>query len=198
MALHHLEWRRAEPGRQPERARRNDMKLTDFIHSELGRLHGLFEKGVADLTPEEWHALPCDGTNSIAFVVWHYARTEDNVVRFLLQNRRPTVWMEGGYAEKLGLPPVAQGTGMDLADAQALRIGDIDLFRRYMEETWKSTDEFFAHPDEAALEMVITVRPLGEMPAIRALGQVCATHGYGHAGHVDLLRAELGKPGLGI
>jgi hypothetical protein len=174
------------------------MKLHEFIHGELGRLHALFERGVADLTPEEWHAVPCAATNSIAFVTWHYARTEDNIVRFILQNRRPTVWTEGGYAEKLGLPPVAQGTGMPLEEAQGLNIGDIDLFRRYMSEVWKGTDEYFANPDEAALETVVSVRPLGEMPAIRALGQVCVTHGFGHAGHVDLLRAELGKPGLGI
>jgi hypothetical protein len=87
---------------------------------------------------------------------------------------------------------------MPLEEAQALRIGDIDLFRRYMQETWKSTDEYFGSPDEAFLESTITVRPLGEMPAIRALGQVCGSHGFGHAGHVDLLRAELGKSGLGI
>ena len=29
--------------------------------------------------------------NTIAFGLWHYARTEDNVVRYLLQDRRPTV-----------------------------------------------------------------------------------------------------------
>ena len=174
------------------------MKLHEFIHQELRRLHDLLDRGTADLTPEEWHATPHASSNSIAFVMWHYARTEDNVVRFILQNRRPTVWMEGGYAEKLGLPPVAQGTGMPLAEAQALRIADLDLFRRYVEETWRSTDEYLSNPDEATFDTMVMVRPLGEMPAIRALGQVCTSHGFGHAGHVDMLRALLGKPGLGI
>lgn len=174
------------------------MKLHEFIHQELRRLHGLLEKGIDDLSPEEWHATPAAATNSIAFVIWHYVRTEDNIVRFILQNRRPTVWMEGGYAEKLGLPPVAQGTGMTLEEAQALRIGDIDRFRQYMAATWKSTDEFLGNPDESAFDEVITVRPLGEMPRIRALGQVCASHGFGHAGHVDLVRQLMGKSDLGI
>jgi hypothetical protein len=174
------------------------VKLYEFIHQELQRLHDLLERGTTDLTPEEWHATPCATGNSIAFVMWHYVRTEDNIVRFILQNRRPTVWQEGGYAEMLGLPPVAQGTGMPLADAQALRIPDLATFRRYTDDTWKSTDEFLANPDESTFDTVVMVRPLGEMPAIRALGQVCASHGFGHAGHIDMLRALLGKPGIGI
>jgi hypothetical protein len=174
------------------------MKTHEFIHQELRRLHTLLEKGTADLTSEEWHATPCDSSNSIAFVLWHYVRTEDNIVRFLLQDRRPTVWMEGGYAEKLGLPPVAQGTGMSLEDAQSLRIGDFDTFSRYVAEVWASTDQYLNNPDESRFGEIITVRPLGEMPRIRALGQVCASHGFGHAGHIDLLRQLMDKPGLGI
>lgn len=174
------------------------MKTHELIHQELNRLHSLLERGIEDLTPEQWHATPCATGNSIAFIMWHYARTEDNIVRFLLQDRRPTVWMEGGYAEKLGLPPVAQGTGMSLDEAQGLRIGDLDLFRNYMSATWASTDEFLRDPDETVFDEVIIVRPLGEMPRIRALGQVCVSHGFGHAGHVDLLRQLIDKPGLGI
>jgi hypothetical protein len=174
------------------------MKTHELIHQELHRLHALLEKGTADLSPEEWHATPCETGNSIAFIMWHYVRTEDNIIRFLLQDRRPTVWMEGGYAEKLGLPPVAQGTGMSLEDAQSLRIGDFDTFRRYMEETWASTDEYLKNPNESVFDEIITVRPLGEMPRIRALGQVCGSHGFGHAGHIDLLRQMMDKPGLGI
>lgn len=174
------------------------MKTHEFIGSELRRLHGLLDKSVEDLSVEEWNRTPVRSSNSVGWNLWHYARTEDNIVRFILQNRRPTVWQEGGYTEKLGLPPVAQGTGMTLEEAQALRIEDVDLFKRYMAEVWRSTDEFLANPDESTFDEVITVRPLGEMPRIRALGQVCGSHGFGHAGHIDLLRQMMGKSGLGI
>lgn len=174
------------------------MQLHEFLGQELRRLHALFEQGTADLSPQEWHATPCEASNSIAWVLWHYARTEDNIVRFILQNRRPTVWQEGGYAEQLGLPPVAQGTGMSLEDAKGLRIPDLGVFQRYLTETWQSTEQFLAAPDESAFDEVITVRPLGEMPRIRALGQVCVSHGFGHLGHVDYIRSMLGKAGVGI
>ena len=43
------------------------------------------------------------------------------------------------------------------------------------------------------------VKPLGEMPAIRALGQVCMTHGFTHLGELETYRTLLGlKPAIGI
>jgi hypothetical protein len=170
------------------------MTLTEFIKQELVRLHRALDRAVADLSPEELHRLPPGYNNSIAFIAWHYARTEDNIVRFILQERRPTVWMEGGYAEKLGLPPIAQGTGMSVEDARAFRIDDLDTFKRYVEQVWTSTEEYLANPDESTFERAVLVRPLGEMPAIRALGQVCMTHGFQHLGEIDMLRTMQGKP----
>lgn len=174
------------------------MTLVEFMQAEIGRLHTLLERAVADLTPEQWHAVPGGGAkaNTIAFDIWHYVRTEDNIVRFILQDRRPTVWMEGGWAERLGLPPVAQGTGMSTEEAQALRIRDLDAFRQYMQAVWRSTEEYLAGVDPATLGRPVLVKPLGEMPAARAFGQVCLTHGFTHLGGLELARTLLGLPAV--
>lgn len=177
------------------------MTLVEFIESELRRLHAMLDAGTRDLTPEQWHAIPGGNPNAnhIAFEMWHYARTEDNIVRFILQGRRPTVWQEGGWAERLGLPPIAQGTGMPAADAQAMRITDIDAFRGYVRDVWSSTAEWLAQPDESTFDAPVTVKPLGEMPAIRALGQVCMSHGFTHLGEIELIRTLQGlKPAIGV
>jgi DinB superfamily len=153
-----------------------------------------FDKGLEGLTPEQLHQIPAGHpkANSIAWGVWHYVRTEDNVVRYILQNRRPIVWQEGGYPDKLGLPPVAQGTGMSTAEAQALRIKDLGLFREYMVKVWASTDEYLAKVAPAALDATVMIKPLGEMPAIRALTEVCVTHGFTHLGEIELARTLVG------
>lgn len=177
------------------------MTLVEFIKSELTRLHAMLDRAVADLGPEQWHAVPaeCAGANTIAFELWHYARTEDNIVRFILQNRRPTVWMEGKWAERLGLPPVVQGTGMPPTEAQALRINDFDVFKQYVQDVWASTSDYLANPDVEVFDRPVMVKPLGEMPAIRALGQVCMTHGFTHLGEIELCRTLLGlKPAIGV
>ena len=166
----------------------------EFIHRGMKQLHEALDKTLAELTPEQLHTVPAGHAkaNTIAWIVWHLARTEDNVVRFVLQNRRPTVWQESGYAEKLGLPPVAQGTGMPTAEAQALRLTDVALFCGYTQKVWASTDEFLANTPAEQLEATVTVKPFGALPAVQALGQICLTHAMAHAGEIDLSRTLLG------
>ena len=173
------------------------MTTLELITTELRRLHKALDASLTGLTPEQLHQVPGGhaSVNTIAWGLWHYVRTEDNVVRYILQNRRPIVWAEGGYAEKLGLPPVAQGTGMTTQEAQALRLKDLGLFREYMGKVWASTDEYLAKLDPAALDATVTIKPLGEMPAVRALAEVCVTHGFTHFGEIELARTLVGaKP----
>jgi hypothetical protein len=170
------------------------MTAAELVHMELKRLHKMLDGSLSGLTSEQLHAVPGSNpkANTIAWVVWHVVRTEDNVVRFVLQNRRPPVWTEGGYADKLGLPPVAQGTGMSSEDAHALRIKDVPLFQEYMKKVWASTDEYLSTVDPASLDAVVTVKPLGDMPKIRVLAQVCSSHCYQHFGELELLRTLVG------
>lgn len=168
------------------------MTATELVHRELKRLHAALDDSLKGLTPEQRHAAPHPRANSIAWVVWHVVRTEDSVVRFVLQNRRTPVWNEGGYPEKLGLPKTSQGTGMSTEEAHALRIHDVELFGEYMQKVWASTDEFFAASDAALFERTVTIRPLGDMTALQAVAQVCASHGMTHAGELELLRTLAG------
>ena len=174
------------------------MTAVDLIQVELKRLRKLLDGAIAGLTPDQLHAVPGGNAkaNTIAWGLWHVVRTEDNVVRFVLQNRRPPVWTEAGYAEKFGLPPVAQGTGMSTEDAHALRIKDVPLFREYMQKVWASTDELLATLDPAALDRTVTVRPLGDMPVGRVLAQVCVAHGMMHFGELELARTLIGAPAV--
>ncbi|HYE94440.1 MAG TPA: DinB family protein [Terriglobales bacterium] len=170
------------------------MTVAELIQTELTRLHTMLTKSIEGLTGAQLHAVPGGHptANTIAWGLWHVVRTEDNVVRFVLQNRRTPVWTEDGYAEKLGLPPVAQGTGMSAADAHALRLDNLDLFREYMGKVWASSDEFVKGLDPAALDRAVTIKPLGDMTVGRALAQVCVAHGFMHVGEIELARTLVG------
>ena len=170
------------------------LTAADFIRANLKRLHAGLDKVMAELTPDQLHAVPGGHpkANTIGWGVWHYTRTEDNIVRWVIQERKPPIWVEGGYGEKLGLPPAAQGTGMPPAEAQALRIKDVPLFREYMARVWAGTDELIAVAPPALLDKIITVKPLGDMSVIQCLGQVGLTHGMTHLGEIELARTLIG------
>lgn len=175
------------------------MTAMEFVQSELTRIHTMFDQALDGLTPDQMHAVPGGTTkaNTIAWQVWHCVRTEDNVVRFVLQDRRSPVWVEGGYAEKLGLPPVAQGTGMSTEEAQALRIKDVPLFREYMQKVWASTEELFAKHDAAFFDKPVKIKGMGELKAVVALGFICVSHAMTHVGEIELSRTLLGAKTIG-
>jgi hypothetical protein len=68
------------------------MTLAEFVQAELKRLHTLLDGSFSGLTAPQLHTIPAGHprANAIAWALWHYARTEDNVVRLVLQDRRPT------------------------------------------------------------------------------------------------------------
>lgn len=170
------------------------LTAADFIRSQLTRLHAGLDKSLAALTPEQLHTVPAGHpkANTIAWGIWHYVRTEDNIVRWVIQDRRPPIWTEGGYAQKLGLPPAAQGTGMSTEEAQALRIKDIPLFQEYTRQVWAGTEELFGAATPELLEKTVMVKPLGEMTVVQCLGQVGLTHGMTHLGEIELARTLIG------
>jgi hypothetical protein len=170
------------------------LTAADFIRANITRLHDGLDKVMADLTPDQLHTVPAGHpkANTIAWGVWHYTRTEDNIVRYVIQGRKPPIWVEGVYGERLGLHPAAQGTGMSTAEAQALRIKDVALFREYMGKVWAGTDELIAGAPPELLDKVITVKPLGDMSVVQCLGQVGLTHGMGHLGEIELARTLIG------
>src|SRR6266508_3342847 len=126
----------------------------EFIHGGLKQLHGQMDKQLEGITPEQLHTVPAGNpkANTIAWGLWHYARTQDNVVQYILQNKKPPTRLAQGYTAQTGLPETAQGTGMPTAEAQALRIKDIGAFKEYMGKVWAATDALIAGNDQALLD----------------------------------------------
>ena len=171
--------------------------LVEFIRSSQRQLHSTYNDAIADLSLDQLHWRANDHGCPIAFILWHYYRTQDNVIQFVIQ-RKPTVWLEEGFDKKFGLDRIAQGTGMSLADAQALRVNSKEDFLAYMDAVADATDEYLAGLDDEALEQKTTVKPVGEMPVRNAIGTMCLTHGFTHLGEIQHLRGLMGLRGMAI
>lgn len=170
----------------------------DILRTGLEAMHGLLDQALGDMTLEQLNFRPREGGLSPFFSLWHYVRTEDNIVNYVVQGR-PTVWLEGGYDGRFGLHRTAQGTGMSEADAKALALNDLDGWREYQPHVWRATAEYLAELSADEFDArTVTIKPLGEMSLWQALNGVCLSHGYRHAGEIEYARGILGLGGLTV
>ena len=168
------------------------MKLNDYIQRQFDAQHRLWDASLEGLTDETFNWRPNEERSlSAAFSAWHYVRTEDNIINFVLQ-RKPTVWIEKGYDARFGLDSKAQGTGMPLADAQAQQIVPLSDWKAYNQDVWAKTREFVSTLDDDALQGRTVVKPLGEMTVLDAISNMCVSHGFRHLGEVEYIRGLLG------
>ena len=173
------------------------MNLVDAIREALRQQRSWYDRA-EELSEEQLYWRPAEGGCHIGFVLWHYVRTEDNIIQFILQNRKPTVWIEGGYFERFGLDRISQGTGMSLEDAAALRLPPIEQWMEYQRAVWRATDEYLATIKDSDLERIVKIAGFGEIPAGRALMTILVTHGFTHLGEINHLRTLQGLPSLTI
>ena len=162
--------------------------ILDFIRDSVHQQHEAWDKAISDLTPDQMHFRPNGQGNHIGFIAWHYVRTEDNIVQFILQHRKPTVWIEGGYDQKFGLPRTAQGTGMPLAEAAQMRLPGVDQWMAYQRSVWQATDTWLNGLAEADLQRTVSFRPFGDITVMTAVRIPILNHGFLHLGQVGHLR----------
>ena len=174
------------------------MTQQELLRKSLRSMHALLDKAVEGMTADQLNFRPREGGVSGFFSLWHYVRTEDNIVNFVVQ-RKPTVWLENGYDVFFGLPRTSQGTGMTEDEANAVRIEDVAKWHEYQQAVWAATDAYLADmsPEEFESRRVV-IKPLPEMSLWDGLYGVCLSHGYRHVGEIEYVRGVQGLGGLTI
>lgn len=169
-------------------------EMTDYMASELRAMHRLYDRVTADLSDEQANAVPAGGKQNLAFSLWHYVRTEDNVVNFVVQ-RKPTVWLAGGWPERFGLDPKSQGTGFTDDEARAFRLEGIAAFRDYMAQVFTATEAWVRDLGDEDAARMVTVKPVGEMSVLTCVSGMCMTHGYRHLGEIEFAKGLVAARG---
>jgi hypothetical protein len=170
------------------------MEIRDVLIDGIEQLADWTDGGIKDLSKEQVNWLPVGKTVSIGFNAWHIFRTADNITNFVCR-KQPTIWMEKGFMERMGLPKVDQGTGMAMEDARAVVINDLGTLREYGSAVLKDCAAYLKTVPEAVLNEVQMIRPLGEMAKWRVFRQVVMTHGFMHLGEINAIK---GQQGLGF
>ena len=169
----------------------------EVIQEGLDSMHAMLDRAVPQMTAEQWNARPADDGVSAFFSLWHYVRTEDNIVNWVV-HRRPTVWIDGGWDEHFGLHRTSQGTGMTKDEADAVLLNDVEGWLRYQQGVWAVTSEWVGTLSERDLGEEIVIRPTPPMTIWQALTGMLLYHGFRHVGEVEHARGLLGLGGLTI
>ena len=170
------------------------MSTIDYFRSAVKDMHKSYFEAIKDLTDEQLHFRPLDKGNHIAFILWHYVRTGDMVLNFLLQKKTP-VWNEEEWDKKFGMDPQAQGTGMTDDQAAAIKIQDMGEFSKYMENAFKSVEAYLDGVKDEDLDQVHDLPVLGKRSMYQLIEGLILQHGASHMGEIYYVKGLQGLKG---
>ncbi len=130
------------------------MSPTDLLVDAFDRIRDAVHPAVNGLTADELAFRPDDQSNSIAWLVWHLTRIQDDHISGL--DGIDQVWTAKQWAERFALPlPVTDtGYGHGPSDVAAVT-AEASLLLDYFEDVHDKTISFVKSLHEADLHRVI-------------------------------------------
>ncbi|MDV6290630.1 DinB family protein [Streptomyces sp. WAC04189] len=115
------------------------MHAKDILIEGYGRIREEVHAAVGDLPPDGLNARPADDANSVAWLVWHLTRVQDDHVAdaFGLDQ----VWLTDAWEKRfgLGLPRLDTGYGHSPAQVAKVRVDSADLLTGYYDAVHEQT-----------------------------------------------------------
>ncbi|MFJ9673466.1 DinB family protein [Streptomyces sp. NPDC101221] len=115
------------------------MHAKDILIEGYGRIQEEVHAAVEGLEPDGLNARPAAGANSVAWLVWHLTRVQDDHVAdaFGLDQ----VWLTGGWEKRfgLGLPRRDTGYGHSSAEVGKVQVDSGDLLTGYYDAVHEQT-----------------------------------------------------------
>jgi uncharacterized damage-inducible protein DinB len=130
------------------------MLSTDLLVDAFERIRDSVHPAVNGLSPDELAFRPDSESNSIAWLVWHLTRIQDDHLAGLSGNEQ--VWTAKDWVGRFGLPldPDDTGYGHD-PDAVAAVTADAPTLLGYFEDVHEQTLAFVRSLDEADFDRVV-------------------------------------------
>jgi uncharacterized damage-inducible protein DinB len=130
------------------------MNVSDLLIDSLDRVHDEVPGILDGLSEDDLAWRPDPEANSIAWLVWHLTRVEDDHVCGAAGMEQ--AWTAAGWAERFGLPfsPGEHGYGQSPAEVAKVRVG-ADLLGGYLAAVGERTHAYVATLQPDDLERVV-------------------------------------------
>ncbi|MDT7805801.1 MAG: hypothetical protein QOI78_9234 [Actinomycetota bacterium] len=131
------------------------MNVADLLTDGFSRVQGSVHAAVEGLTAEQLGARLDEEANSIAWLVWHLTRVQDDHVADVAGVEQ--VWTGQDWVTRFGLPFPAGDTGYGHrpADVEAVRVDSAELLTGYYDAVHEQTLKYVQGLDGQALDRVV-------------------------------------------
>ncbi len=130
------------------------MRSTTVLTDAFERVRDAVHPAVNGLTVEELTFRPDAESNSIAWLVWHLTRIQDDHVAALAG--LPQMWTTGGWADRFGLPFDVSDTGYGHdSDAVTAVVADAASLLGYFEDVHAGSVAYLATLEDADFDRVV-------------------------------------------
>lgn len=151
------------------------------------RVRGSVRRAVAELSADALNMRVDAEANSIAWLVWHLTRVQDDHVAEVAGWEQ--VWPSGGWHDRFGLPlpPADTGFGHSSAQVAAVKVDSPELLTGYHDAVCEQTLRYVGGLTDADLDRVVDERWSPPVTLGVRLVSVFAD-GLQHAGQAAFLR----------
>ncbi|MGH2636907.1 MAG: mycothiol transferase [Acidimicrobiia bacterium] len=131
------------------------MTSAELLIDAFGRIRPVVHDVVDGLTAEQLSSRIDDDANSIAWLVWHLSRIQDDHIADAAETA--PVWTAAGWAERFGFPfdVRATGFGQSSDEVAAVRVDDGALLVGYFDAVHDHTTGYLADITDADLDRIV-------------------------------------------
>jgi len=131
------------------------MRVGEYLVEAYGRISPLVHRATEGLGVEQLCHRIEPGANTIAWLVWHLSRIQDQHLSELLDE--PELWSDRSWVQTTGVDrdPVTRGQGDGPAEVAALRPAGPDGLLAYHDTVTARTAKYLGGADKAELDRII-------------------------------------------
>jgi uncharacterized damage-inducible protein DinB len=163
------------------------MTSSDLLADAFGRIRDAVYEVVDGLNPEQLEFRPDPQANSIAWLVWHLTRVQDDHLAGVAQTSQ--LWTADGWAARFGLPfhETETGYGQHADAVAAVRVASGDLLTGYYDAVYTETIRYVQRVSDADLGRIVDER--WDPPVTLGVRLISViSDGLQHAGQAAYLR----------
>ncbi len=119
------------------------MECKDLLTDGYGRILGILERTLKELTEDDLNWQPHPDSNSIGWLTWHLTRTQDSTVAALMGEEQ--LWTKDGWHARFNRPPEPKdrGSGDSPEQVAAFKSPDIETLLSYHRAVLERSKSYF-------------------------------------------------------